>query len=305
MADFTIARLIADVQRHASVPRNQNVFSDPEFAATFNDAMQMRIIPAVLKTREEFFVKERLYSQADLTQLPDERFQLLLPERTIGNRLRKVEMVRQNETLDTEVPRLSPDQRLFFGYVFQGNRLLLSDTLFDTADTLRLQYFRRPSLLVERARVGQVLAINTFTGSVTLDNVPDCFAVGEPLDLQAAAEPFETLAEDVTIVAIAGFNVQIDPATSELLTVGDYLCCAKETIIPQIPVELHPILVQYAVAQVLKALGKLDSASAVMADLPILEQNLYAMLEDRDEGSPQKITPNNHLWSPQWRRSRW
>jgi hypothetical protein len=99
--------------------------------------------------------------------------------------------------------------------------------------------------------------------------------------------------------------VQIDPLVAANVSVGDYVCFEYETVIPQLPVELHPILIQYALSRVLKSLGDTQGAANVMAELPELERNLYELLETRDDGSEKKTIAPNTLWTRGNRPWRW
>lgn len=306
--DYTIDALIEQVQSDASVPRNQDVYGPAEFAALFNKCLELRIAPQVMKVREEHFVVEALYERSDFEELADGRLKLQIPPRVIGSRLKIMELLGADGTLVSEIPKLSPSNYQFFGYIFRGNSVILSKDAVQGSDQVRLQYFRRPSRLTARENVGQVVAIDTGTGSVTLDVLPEAFVEDFEVDLQSATEPFETLAEDLPILSVGGSSIMLTPTQAQLLSVGDFVCPSETAVIPQIPVSLHPILVRYAAAKVLESVGRLDAADRIMTrELPELEQVLYDLLDDRDESSPKKIAPSNALWigRTRWPRRNW
>lgn len=77
------------------------------------------------------------------------------------------------------------------------------------------------------------------------------------------------------------------------LYVGDVLALQEETIIPQIPVELHSMLSQRVVMRCLEALGDTQGLQNAAAKLQEMEFKTGAMLDDRVEGAPEKIV-NRH-----------
>lgn len=314
MIDYTIVQLTKDVERHGAVPPNQELYDDADFASTMDDCQKMRIIPAILNTREEFFVKTRDYQLSELTDIGGNRLQLTLPSRVIAGRLRGVELIDANDltrvsTLDRLPPELAGTSNWnytsSYGYIFQGNTIIIPQNLMDASHLLRLKYFRRPNRLVDMTKAGKVTVVDTITGTITLDGLPTGMLAGTKIDVIANYEPFDAVIESYPIISVGGSTIQVSLANAALITVGDYVCFEFETVIPQLPVECFPILTQFTVSAVLKSLGDFAGAAAVMTELADLEQAIYAMMEGRDEGSPQKVVATSSLWSPARRRGWW
>lgn len=311
MPDFTSTQLIIDVKREGSVPTNQSLYTDEDFCASFTDCQKTRIIPSVLRTKEEYFVAVKDYEFADLEELDGDRIALTLPDRCIGGRIRMLQLIDQNGVVQNDIPKLNPENTntffngQWFGYVFQSNKLIMPSSIESQLGKIRLQYFRRPNDIVEISRAGKILTIDTGTGNVTLDNMPADFAAGVLVDIISGREPFDSVQDSESLIAAAGITIQVSLATAAKLSVGDYICYQYETVIPQLPVELHPILIQYALSRVLKSLGDTQGASNVIAELPELERNLYELLESRDDGSEKKMIAPNTLWTRGNRPWRW
>lgn len=79
------------------------------------------------------------------------------------------------------------------------------------------------------------------------------------------------------------------------ISVGDYVCLANEAIIPQIPPDLHSGLAERTCARILASLG--DAAGLQMSQSKIQEISgtQGSLLDNRVEGTPQKITARHSL----------
>jgi hypothetical protein len=75
----------------------------------------------------------------------------------------------------------------------------------------------------------------------------------------------------------------------EKFVVGDYICEAGECIIPQIPSDLHMLLVQRTSARILEAQGDTEGASRKTAKVQALEGKQATIIDNRTEGSPKKV----------------
>ena len=76
-------------------------------------------------------------------------------------------------------------------------------------------------------------------------------------------------------------------------SVGDYLMQSEETIVPQLPAELQPIIAQRTAIKMLEALGDVEGMKMSQNELERMEYNAMTLIDNRVEGAPQKIT-NRH-----------
>jgi hypothetical protein len=79
----------------------------------------------------------------------------------------------------------------------------------------------------------------------------------------------------------------------ELPRRNDIVSLAGETIIPQIPDELHPILAQRVACRCLEALGDREGLGAANAKLAEMISLAMPLINDRTEGNPQKVVNYN------------
>jgi dihydropteroate synthase len=77
------------------------------------------------------------------------------------------------------------------------------------------------------------------------------------------------------------------------IRIGDFVMKATETIVPQLPEELHAILAQRVAIAALEALGDTEGASVAQRKLDKMEISSTDIIDNRVEGAPQKIV-NRH-----------
>jgi hypothetical protein len=75
--------------------------------------------------------------------------------------------------------------------------------------------------------------------------------------------------------------------------VGDYIMKQEETIIPQLPAELRPILAQRTAVKLLEALGDTEGMRNAQQELERMEHNAMELINNRVEGAPQKVRSNH------------
>lgn len=149
------------------------------------------------------------------------------------------------------------------------------------------------------------LAIPTTTQGIDFDSVPSIFGNGDVIDFLQTRPGHKTYEYDVTIPAtgISGnsiyFNSQDVPmpgnVSAQGLVPGDYICLANEAIIPQIPPDLHNSLAERTCARILASLGDQQGLQTSMAKIQEMDGRQGTLLDDRVEGTPQKVTARHSL----------
>lgn len=93
---------------------------------------------------------------------------------------------------------------------------------------------------------------------------------------------------------IINFNANDVPLT---LVLGDYVATENESIIPQIPPDLHSGLAERTCARILAAIGDQAGLQASNAKIAEIEQRQGTLLDSRVEGSNIKVRSRNSLLS--------
>jgi hypothetical protein len=149
---------------------------------------------------------------------------------------------------------------------------------------------------------------NTWTDPQT-NVIDDLYESGVQVDFLQTNPGHRTYTFDVELVTASGtrgtFNKDslkyyASTGTGQILVylpiiVGDYICLANECIIPQIPPDLHTGLAERTAARILAAIGDqvgLDRANTKIAEI---EQRQGTLLDQRVDGSPQKVVGRRNL----------
>jgi hypothetical protein len=164
---------------------------------------------------------------------------------------------------------------------------------------------------IDGVRVVSIIDSNTFSVPVTttisgstgswilgLDvktiaflKTPKEFASTTYFDLVQHVSPNKIISYDIRVNTLNQSSNTISfPASSvPSISVGNYITAAEQTIVPNIPTELHPLLAQRVAIACLEAMG--DEANKVSAErkLKEMEMNANTFLDNRVEGAQIKI----------------
>jgi hypothetical protein len=79
------------------------------------------------------------------------------------------------------------------------------------------------------------------------------------------------------------------------LEVGDYMPLAGQTMVPNVPTELHMILAQRVAQRVMEALGDTEGLSNATAKVAEMEDKMSTMMTSRVEGAPRKVVNRSSM----------
>lgn len=278
------SELITSISVKGSFP-DDNFFSTPQFLSILNDQMQVDIIPLLLRLNEEYFEERK-----DFTITEGSTYRI--PRRAIGAQLRDVQVYDSNGNYQN-LARLYEEDRAsdLSGYYIKRNVIELTDDF--TTGTLRLCYFAAPNTLVATTACAQITAIDTTLNQVTVSSVPSTFANGTSIDFIQNNNPFDVLTMDAAISNISGTTLTFSDLPDDL-DEGDWIALATQSPVPNVPVELHPVLVQSALCVCLAS--KKDSA--VDRETKKLEKMIDVavnMLDPRVKSNDSKIVSSGLL----------
>ena len=299
---LTTNKLIESVKRRASIPENQSTFDEEDFLAFANEELGLSLIPAIMRLHEDYF----LYRETQV--LEDNEDTYPIPERAIGNKLRELQYIDQNNN-HFEMTRISvgdiPDyQGLFtqnhaYTYFVENNNIkLLPQTQGNTSGSLLFFYYIRPNELVSESRVGIITNINRTTGEITLDKAPVNFSLNIKYDMYKSESPHSHLNIDLTATAYNSTTQTITFATTDIpdeLVVGDHISQKCESIIPQIPADLHVLLAQYIAERILESQGDTEGLRNAIAKTAKMEERAGTIIDNRIDDAPIKLVNRNGL----------
>ena len=295
-------KLIESVKRRAMIPTSQATFSEQDFIDILNEELNTGLLPYLISQHEEHLVTYIDVPLSEGRQLADGFRRFEIPYRASGNKLRDVAYINNSGNI-FEMSRSSLEDMTEFQnirnykvFYVEGNEIVLPQKFQDESGVIRMYFFLRPNTLVRDDKVGKIVDINTSTGVITLSNFPDDFSNKPEMDFIMDKSPNKILKYDVQPT---NSNVSVKTVTfspSDLptqLRIGDYIAKKEESSIPQLPVELHPILAQRAAVHCLEALGDTEGLGNAAAKLQSMEKSVMNIIDDRVDGAPQKVR-NRH-----------
>jgi len=142
------------------------------------------------------------------------------------------------------------------------------------------------------------LAVQSTLGLVSSSSVPSNITVGSYVDLLQTLPGHKIINYDVLVPTNGASGNTISLGEDDVPTniiVGDYITSRNECIIPQIPPELQSNLVQRVCSRILEAIGDKEGMAVSDAKIEKLNQTEATLIDDRVNGSPQKILARHSL----------
>lgn len=262
--DSTDKSLVKSVLIRMLMPLSDNTLTELKIIELLDEEMRSTVLPLVLAAKEEFYVQN--YDQT----LVNGTYNYVIPQRAsfatwrdvvlvdpMGNEINMVELAPEYVKITYPVGNLPP--MYTFGFIMNNDRITLwpPNMTIPTQYTLRMKVKRRPNHLTSVANCGQITAINTGTKVVNLTvNGDGTWTTATTFDVIPNAPQFTSRGDDQTITAIDNTANTITFTTLPTgLTVGDWVCPATLSCVPQIPYDMFPLLAQRGVIVCLQALG--------------------------------------------------
>ena len=292
----TTADIITSVKRRAMIPTDNSTFSNTDFLEILSEELMLNLVPELLKVHEEFYVypDEQTITGGDSTYV--------VPDRAVASKPRNVRL-KDGSGNYIQMTRIQPEAAAEYShsshaFYFRRDEVVLVGS---PSGTLVIDIFLRPNQLVETSRGATVSSVDTSTGIVTFtDELPSHFTSTGTYDFVKKSAPCKIMAFDKTssVIDTSGYTLTFTAADLPSgLAAGDYVTFAEETIVPQLPVELVPLLEQMAACHCLEAIGDMESLSMAERKLEKMKTNSGILIDNRSEGTPQKVTNRNSLLS--------
>jgi hypothetical protein len=292
--------LLASIKSRALVPTSQITFSDEDLLNFATEEVSLKLVPSILAVREEFYVTE------EVQNLVDNQSNYKIPYRSIGNRVRFV-YINQSGTQAQPLAQLPIEDIIEYqednfsyqnaGFYLQNDEIVIMPPITASANgTIVFKYYLKPNAVVLLSRGAKITAINTTTGEISVETVPSNISVNSEVDFIGSTGNFKTKAFDIIASGVSSISKIIMVSPGDIptnLSVGDYICTAGETVIPQVPAELQVMLAQAVACRVLEALDDTVGLQNANAKLAEMEAKLLNVISSRIEAPGRKITNRN------------
>jgi len=296
---WTTDELIADAREQGDLSDEDSTYSDTKCLLAANRELKDRFVPLIRSIRADYYIT---HEDQDLVA-DQEAYQI--PSRAATNSVREVVWFDRS---DNPIP-LTPlplSDRYDFGqsgiprhYAVLDDRLLVLPTPSSANGFLRVFYERRPSTLVALTSAQVISAVSLADGMGTPAEDDYVITVATPAsfdsitaDVVKAQPPFSLAVQSMSLTQDTS-TLYGTPNTRDMLpSVGDWLCNEGESVIPQLPVELHPALALAMAVKLLKP-RDLEMAAALSAELEEQLVRVRASLAPRQQGRQMKIRSKN------------
>jgi hypothetical protein len=128
-----------------------------------------------------------------------------------------------------------------------------------------------------------------------LSSIPAALSSATSFDIVQSVSPNKIIHYDLVANIVNQTVSTISFAASKVpnMVAGSYITAAEETIVANIPTELHPILAQRVAVACLEAMGDEQNKQSAERKLKQMEDNAMTFLDNRVEGAQIKIKSKN------------
>jgi hypothetical protein len=240
-----------------------------------------------------------------------------IPYRAIGNKLRDVSFQDGNGNL-REMTRIGigdlptwnnaygSNTQVVYAFFIQNNQIcLVPEVNTSLTGYLKVSYYIRPNSLVLLEAVAPITSIDRNTGVLTVSNLPANYNTNQKYDLVTVKSPHRCSKIELSVLSVSTLSNTITLDVSDIpaeLEVGDHVCLATESAIPQIPSDLHVVLAHRVVTRCLEALGDSEGLSNANQKLAEYEVKMMPIIDNRVEDAPRRISNRHSLLRNGFRR---
>lgn len=299
------SKLIRSVRNRALIPTDTSTFQDEDILDILNEEVTQGLLATIMSLNEEHMVD---YIDIPVNSSDDLTDGIAVPERAVGNKLRDVAYIRENNVY--ELSRISLEEISDFRndydrynynldlFYMQGNKIKFVSNKVN-ADFVRAYFYMMPNDIVLESDCSEVFSVvdnGDGTTTLNMNSVPDAFSNLPLMDVVGGKVPNKIRKFDITPVSVNRNAKTIVFNTEDLdgkVEKGDFICQQFTSPYLNMPTEMHSLLAQRAAIYILEALGDTEGLRNAMMRLQGMENSIQTILEDRVEGAPQKINPRH------------
>ena len=298
-------KLVESVRNRAMIPSDTSLYTDENILAIANEEIDVQLLDKLLSLHEE-----HLTIHIDIPS--NENGVYDIPHRAVGNKLRDIIMISGGNHYEmTQISIGELSDYIYDGQTFsqgldkfyiESNQIKIVNNK-KGYDTIRIYYYIRPSFLVlesDAAKITEkvidgaevVFKFNKIPNDFTNESQYDIVGYRTPnkikcLDLVPVPQSVNVIAKQMR------FNKEDIEKYLDQIIVGDYVCQAEESPVPNIPTEMHPVLAQLTAVHILEAMGDTEALGNAQRRLDSMVKSVMSLVDDRVELAPKKIKPRN------------
>lgn len=297
--------LITSIKKRGLVPQSEGTFQTDGFLNLATEEMNNFIAPKILEEREDYF-----NSPFDVNIVAGVSY-YRIPERSISETLKVVFYVLPGQS-PQKLDRIDVEDSVNYAgdiptaFYFMGDEIVLCPTPSRSEGVIRFIYPKSPSKMIQTISCGKITSITDNGATVTFGvdtDLTSMYSVSSLMDFVSSKGPFKNWAIDQAIVQITSNSIEFNK--TDLLSeggaiepkIGDYICPAGYSNIPQLPVSFQACLAHSVCVRLLESLGDINKLGAAIKSRDELLNQGLSSIRNRVENSPKKISGRNSLIS--------
>jgi hypothetical protein len=298
-------KLVESIRNRAMIPNDTSVYTDENLLDIANEEIDVQLLDKLLSLHEE-----HLTVPVEIARNQDGVYEI--PYRAVGNKIRDIALISGStiyEMTQVSIGELSDftlDSEAYTNgfdkfYIEHNKIKLINPTR--SYEKVRIYFHIRPNYLtkLEKAATISSIVVDDLNDEVTYNftSTPTAFNASILYDFVGAKTPNKIKAYDIapkevnTGLNFVKFNKSDVESVIDEVIVGDYICVAEESPVPNIPTEMHPVLAQLVAVHVLEAMGDTEGLANAEKRLNKMITSVMQLVDDRVELAPRKIRPRN------------
>lgn len=296
-------KLVESVRNRAMIPNDTSVYTDQNILDIANEEIDVQLLDKLLTLHEE-----HLTVHIDVPRNDNGVYDI--PYRSVGNKIRDVVMINGGNQYELsqisigELPDYSYDNSTYSSgmdkfYVESNQIKFINPTR--SYDTVRIYFYIRPSVLTKTEKSAVITSITSDATDTTFtfSSIPNDFASTAIFDIVGSRSPNRIKGWDLQVSEVNTSLKYVKFNNSDVedilgdIRVGDYVCQAEESPVPNLPTEMHPLLAQLTAVHILEALGDSEGLANAERRLNKMNKSVMELVDDRVELAPKKIRPRN------------
>jgi hypothetical protein len=283
---YDTTQFLAEVRLRAGIPTSHPDYTDAVLLRMGTNKLLLEV-SALIRSAQEDFAEAQPGSATDTPLVALQRV-YDIPARALTNSIIRCSILKTDGVTEDPLERVD-NLAKGRGYFLRGNTIVL--TYDPTADGSKLRIFhdRRPNRLVTVAETRTVTAVAG--GVLTLSAAPPAsWSVANRFDFVRPTSPFVHRAIDVT-ASVVGPGATMTVPDGLGIAVGDYVSLAEEACVPQVPEELHELLMQVTANVVLRQIGPPDALAEGQEEAGVLGKTALKAMQPRASEAPKRVSP--------------
>lgn len=297
-------KLVESIRNRAMIPSDTSVYTDENLLDIANEELDVQLLDKLLSLHEE-----HLTVSVEIERNSKGIYEI--PYRAVGNKIRDIALISGGSIYEMtqisvgELSDFTVDSEAYTNgfdkFYVEHNKLKLIHPS-RSYEKIRIYYHIRPNFLTKTEKAASIssIVINEANDEITYNftSTPSSFNSSILYDFVGAKTPNKIKAYDIspkdvnTSLNFVTFT-KSDIADVDDIVVGDYICVAEQSPVPNIPTEMHPVLAQLAAVHVLEAMGDTEGLANAEKRLNKMTASVMQLVDDRVELAPRKIRPRN------------